>query len=299
MSIFFALLCGLSYGINNIWTNRVPSELSGKLVFYRSFLVFLINCVLTFVLWKVSPNVFPVNFDLVAIVQNFFLASFLFVGLVYLFKGLEAGPVSIVGSLIGSTGIISAFLASFLYGENLSPFKIFGILLGIFCLFLISVDFRNINNLFKQKNGIIYGIITFFIFGIGFAFTRPLIITLGPILFSTIVELTNSFWAIIYLYFTNQNIFKSNEKINLNTPVNVYQKNFGYLLISAGLIVVAGLSQNFALIFGEVSLVEPIIRSTITFFSVVLSVIFLKERLKFLEVLGLIGLIVSLVMIGV
>jgi drug/metabolite transporter (DMT)-like permease len=299
MSIFFALLCGLSYGINNIWTNRVPSQLSGKLVFYRSFLVFLINCVLTFVLWKVLPNAFPVNFDLIAIVQNFFLASFLFVGLVYLFKGLETGPVSIVGSLIGSTGIISAFLASFLYGENLSPFKIFGILLGIFCLFLISVDFGNINNLFKQKNGIGYGIITFFIFGTGFAFTRPLIITLGPILFSTIVELTNSFWALIYLYFTNQNIFKVNNKINLTAPVGVYQKNFSYLLISAVLIVVAGISQSFALIFGEVSLVEPIIRTTITFFSVALSVLFLKEKLKFLEILGLIGLVFSLVMIGI
>lgn len=299
MSIFFALLCGLSYGINNIWTNRVPSELSGKLVFYRSFLVFLINCVLTFVLWKILPNVFPVNFDLVAIVQNFFLASFLFVGLVYLFKGLEAGPVSIVGSLIGSTGIISAFLASFLYGENLSPFKIFGILLGILCLFLISVDFRNINNLFGQKNGIIYGIITFLIFGIGFTFTKPLIITLGPVLFSTTVELTNTFWAMIYLYFKKQNVFESNKQINFKTPFLIYQKNLSYLLISAGLIVVAGLSQSFALTFGSVSIVEPIIRSTITFFSVVLSVICLKEKLKSLEILGLIGLIVSLVLIGI
>jgi drug/metabolite transporter (DMT)-like permease len=298
MSIFFALLCGLCYGSNNLWTNLVPPELAGKLVFYRSFLVFLINCVLTFVLWKFFPDVFPVNFDWVAIFQNFFLASFLFVGLIYLFKGLEAGPVSIVGSITGSTGIISAFLASFLYGENLTLLKIAGILFGIFCLFLISVDFKNINNLFHQKNGIGYGIITFFVFGIGFAFTRPLIIALGPILFSAIVELTNSFWAIIYLYFTKQNIFEFNHKSNFKAPLVVYQKYYIYLFISAGLIVIAGLAQNLALTFGSISIVEPTIRTTITFFSVLLSIIFLKEKLRSLEVVGLVGLVVSLVIIG-
>jgi drug/metabolite transporter (DMT)-like permease len=298
MPIFFALMCGLSYGINNIWTNRVPSELSGRLVFYRSFLVFLINCVLTFVLWKLLPDVFPVHFEWVAVIQNFFLASFLFVGLIFLFKGLEVGPVSIVGSLIGSSGIISAFLASLIYGEILTGTKVFGIIFGVFCLFLISVDFKNIKSLLSQKNGIIYGIITFFIFGIGFTLTRPLIIALGPILFSVIVELTNSFWAVIYLYFTNKNIFESDKKINFKAPLFVYRKNFSYLLISAGLVSIAGISQNFALTSGSVSIIEPIIRSTITLSSVVLSVILLKEKLKLLEVIGLVGLVASLIMIG-
>jgi drug/metabolite transporter (DMT)-like permease len=298
MSIFFALLCGLCYGSNNLWTNLVPPELAGKLTFYRSFLVFLINSILCYVLWLFNPIIFKVNFDLTAILQNIILASFLFVGFAFMFKGLEKGPVSIVGSLIGSTGIISAFLASFLYGENLTGIKTFGILFGVFCLFLISVDFKNIKNLFHQNNGIGYGITTFLIFGIGFAFIRPLIITLGPILFSVIVELTNSFWAVIYLYFTNKNIFRFNDKVGFQVPFLVYFRNFKYIILSALLVVVAGLSQNFALIFGEVSLVEPIIRSTVTFFSVVLSVIFLKEKLKSLEVVGLIGLVVSLVLIG-
>lgn len=298
MSVFFAIVCGLSYGLNNIWTNRVPSELSGKLVFYRSFLVFLINAILTFVLWKFLPTIFPINFDLVAIAQNILLASFLFIGLVFLFKGLEAGPVSIVGSLTGSTGIISAFLASFVYGESLSSVRILGIILGILCLFLVSVDFKNIKSIFAKTSGIKYGLITFFIFGVGFTFTKPLITTLGPVFFSAIVEMTNSVLAIVYLYFTNQNIFEHNGKTKLKVPILMYQKHFRYLLISAGLIVVAGLSQSFALTFGGVSIIEPIIRSTLAFFTIIMSVMFLKEKLRWLEIVGLIGLVASLIMIG-
>ena len=298
MSIFFALLCGFSYGLNNIWTNKEPKEMAGKLVFYRSFLVFLINVVLTFVLWKFFPTIFPVNFDLVSIIQNILLASFLFIGLVSLFKGLEAGPVGIVGSIIGSTGIISALLASFVYGESLTPVRILGIVLGIFCLFLVSVDFNNIKSLFSKTNGIKYGLVTFFVFGIGFTFNRPLIITLGPVFFSAIVEITNSVLAIIYLYFTNKNIFEHNGKIELKAPAIIYKKYFKYLLISASLIVVAGISQNFALTFGGVSIIEPIIRSTVAFSTIIMSIIFLKEKLRLLEIVGLIGLVVSLIMIG-
>ncbi len=231
MSIFFAILCGLSYGLNNIWTNKIPSELSGKLVFYRSFLVFLINVVLSVVLWKFFPSIFPVDFDFIFILQTVGLASFLFIGLVYLFKGLEAGPVGIVGSITGSTGIVSAFLASFVYGENLSLVRILGIILGIFCLFLVSVDFKNIKSFFAKFSGIKYGLITFFVFGIGFTFTKPLITTLGPVFFSVIVEMTNSVLAIIYLYFRNQNIFELNGKTELKAPILIYKKYFKYLLI--------------------------------------------------------------------
>ena len=62
--------------------------------------------------------------------------------------------------------------------------------------------------------------------------------------------------------------------------------------------MVAGLSQSFALTFGGVSVIEPIIRSTLAFSTVIMSVLFLKEKLRLLEIVGLIGLVASLIMIG-
>ncbi len=298
MSIFFALLCGLSYAINNIWTNQVPAELSGKLVFYRSFLVFLINLVLTFLLWKLIPDVFPVNFDTVAILQNIGLASFLFIGLIFLFKALEKGPVSIVGSITGSTGIVSALLASFIYSESLGFVRIGGILLGVLCLFLISLDFKNLKSIFNQKNGVGHGLICFVFFGIGFTFTKPLIIALGPIFFSVIVELTNSVLALLYLYFSKQNVFERSGKINFEAPFSVYKKHLRYLIISSMLIVIAGLSQSFALTFGSISVIEPIIRTSLAFSTIGLSLFFLKEKLSNIEIVSLIGLVASLILIG-
>lgn len=298
MSIVFALVCGLCYGANNIWTNRLPLELTGKLVFYRSFLTFLLNLLLTFLLWKIYPTIFPVSYDLVAILQNIFLAGFLFIGLIYLFKGLEKGPVSIVGTIIGSTGILSALLAVVVYNEALSSFKLASIILGIVSLGVVSVDFGNVSKVFASPNGIKYAIVTFFVFGIGFTLTKPLIIALGPLLFSTIVELTNCVLALIYLHFTKNSIFHNLTRFELLNPIFVIFRNFNYLIISAGLIVLAGVSQNFALTSGSVSTIEPIIRLTLALSSIVMSFLILKEKVNRQQILGLCGLVSSLVMIG-
>ena len=104
---------------------------------------------------------------------------FMGLGLMLFYRGLEAGPVSIVSPVGSAYPLVTTLLVLTVLGGSLTWIQIMGILLVITGIVAASGIFETKPGERRLSKGVIYALMTFVFWGIAFAFLGQAVVTIG------------------------------------------------------------------------------------------------------------------------
>lgn len=211
-------------------------------------------------------------------------------GYLLFYNGFEIGNVSVVSSVINLQNIFVIAIAYFAYGQRITTIQIPALALLLIGVALVSVNFAD----FKQgKVSLLKGAKESFLaalmFGIFFWPVNQFIVRqsdwLATNLLTKIVALVVVFLIAKFTKKDLGGVAKTNGKIKL-------------LIISVGILEAVGvLSVSSGLSVGNAIIINPI-ASALTVITVLLAVIFLKEKISKNQAVGVLLTVVGIVMMS-
>lgn len=276
-SVFFGLTAMAGWGVINFLIASLTKKVeSFKVAFLIQFLAFFP----TFLL-------FPFFKEELFLGRDFLLLSFLGIlgasAYASLTKGYSEGAVSVVSPITSTWAIITATLSFIFLKERVVPLKILGIVTAVIGIILVSADFKQ---LLKEKKvkllaGTKWATLTALGWGVNFFLLAFFSRKLGWYL----ANLGLRFWsALAFLGLAN-----------------LTRKKLPYLLkdiptlvwVAVILDVFTFIMFNIGLIRGEPSIVS-VIGSAAPLVSIILAGFFLKEKVSFLQKVGILLCLVGI-----
>lgn len=203
----------------------------------------------------------------------------------------KVGNISIVGPIGQSGYAIASILGIIFLHETVNLIKILSIIVIFLGITLLSVNWQEIKKLQPEiiYRGAIPAIFAAVDTGITFVLLAPLSRAVGWYYTSLVFRISialSAFLIIIFCYFLNR-------KVNIN---NLNLKNFPYKLASGMALVdiIGFMVYNFAVSHYEVSYVMIIISAS-SMVTIFLAYIFLREKLRLLQKIGAIAVILGII----
>jgi len=243
------------------------------------------------------------SFDLLIITNtNLFLlliAGVLMVlGIYSYYKGIEiGGDVSVLSPVQGSYSIITVILSVLILKESFSFLKSASIVLIFLGIFLTSTNLKKLKQL-RTTKGIKYGLIALVCLGIQFFILG--VVSKETTLFG--LYSTSTHYMSVYFFTTiiNPGLFILFALIKKEIPTlkEIKMKEvYPVILITYVMFAVAWIVLNYGLAKDQVSLLVPI-SSLNPAITVILAVIFYKEKLVFNQKLGILVVLAGLFLIS-
>ena len=214
------------------------------------------------------------------------------------FTGLRIGPISLVSGVVAAYGGLTVVLAVIIRDESLTPLQILGAALATLGVVLTAVAFEGgIRGTRLAGPGVVFAIVAligFAVMTIGAAEVIERSGWLEVLLVSRIVNAVVSVAAVVALSVLALPRFAAVVQVD---TIGAGPRSWGMVLIAAvldvaGLIVFTiGLEQSETWLVGLVSSFGPA-------FTILIAVVFLGERLKSVQWLGLAGVALGMVLIA-
>ncbi|HEC64788.1 MAG TPA: EamA family transporter [bacterium] len=286
-NLLISILTGLGgmfgYGASDFLASQVTRRIGNiKTIFWEQFIaVFVIGAVLLFV---------PVDFhfELILLPLGILLAIVYMVAFGTYYKGFEVGNVSVISPIVNSYAWISVLIAHFLFNQRLEGLQIAGIILIVLGVVLVSVQLDKI----KTKKVLL-------VKGLPYALVASLAFGIVPPLYEQIVERMDFLFAsflstviasiLVFVYSRIMRIKLGLKKEGGKTQLQLF--------IIAVLTLFATVSVGYGYSVGDSIIVAPV-SSGLTVVTVVLAVVFLKERLKLNQIIGIIITVGGIVLTG-
>ncbi len=233
------------------------------------------------------------TFDLTQLPKYLFLliiiGFFQIIAYLAYYRGLKKGQVSLVTPVAASWAIITVILSVIFLKETLLINQIIAIFLILIGIIVISIDFNSLKatkkvNLFK---GIREGIIAMLGWGVSMfllAFTLEALGWFVPVIFFKIFGI-----SLLFIYGLAT---KSFQKVSISPSLILLLLPIGILDISAFFTYNLGINALKSSIVAPVAASFPVI-------TIILARIFLKERLKFGQILGIVNIVAGLLLISI
>lgn len=208
------------------------------------------------------------------------------VGYVYFYKAFEIGNVSVVSATINLNVVVGMAIAFIFKGQRLEgyqPLAIFLILLGVT---LVSL---NLKDIFNSKVSLLAGvketIIASVVFGAFWNFSESLSEQTGWLPTAFWVKVISLLLLLVWSLLQKESLKYEKKKLGLLPMVALVG------ILEAGAVA----SVNFGLTVGDLVLVSPI-SSALSVVTITLAVIFLKEKLSKIQVLGILTAISGIIL---
>jgi drug/metabolite transporter (DMT)-like permease len=277
--LFVSILSGLGamfgWGTSDFLASSVSIKVGNIKAFFWAQLSGL------FLMLTVLASILP-RFDIAVQFWPLLLLSVAgyLIGYLYYYKSFEIGNLSVVAVVINLNAIFTMLVAYFVRGQRLTGLQLPAVALVIIGIILVSVNF---DDLFKNKSvRLLAGVKEAIIASVGFG------ILCWPIT-DYLVEQVNWLWETITVRFLaivfiiSVSFFK---KQNLSMPKNI--KNIWRTVIISGILeATAVLSLNYGFTVGDSILIAPIANS-VAVVTVILAIIFLKEKITRMQLAGII-----------
>ncbi len=254
--------------------------------FITLFWAYVVAFFVTLVYLLFSPQSLNLSPEMVVMLALVGLLQAL--ALMFFYKGLEIGLVSIVSPIASSYSLIVVLLGIILLKEQLTTLQGLAILLIILGVPLVSI---NLHELFKNKahifqKGIKEALVSLFAWGFSYFLLTPVVRENGWF-WPTLLDI---FFIVLFLFIWG---LLAKEKFL------VLQKLSFLAIFSDGFLTSVGyLAYSIGLLYSLVSLVTPI--STIfPVVTILLARVFFKEKLLWNQILGIAGVIGGLVILSV
>jgi drug/metabolite transporter (DMT)-like permease len=196
-STIIASLCGLlaaiSWGFADFLAAKATKTLSGE----KTALIVSFISALAFVFYYlIEPG--STSWGGLGIVYAAAAGIFMGVGLLFFYRGLEAGPVSVVSPIGGAYPLVTTLLVLGVLGGRLSALQITGILFVVVGIVASSGFNQPPAKNKRLTKGVIMALCTFVLWGISFTFLGQAVEAIGWQK-TTLIEIWLEFLAILFV----------------------------------------------------------------------------------------------------
>ncbi len=271
----------LGWGTSDFFASQSTDRIGYVKTFFWSQLIGLIViiCVVPF-----SGIVLHFSFSVIGLLL--LLSFFYTAGYLLFYKAFEIGNVSVVSSTINLYAVCTMIFSFIFLGQRLTLMQIIAVIFIFFGVTLVSLNFQDI---VKGKLSILLGVketlLSALIFGIFWTVSNVIASQIGWVVITLGIKIGTIVLLLFYSYFM-KNSFKL-EKVKVKTK---------YILIGVGLLDVIGTaSVNFGLSIGDAILITPI-STALSIVTISLAVLFLKEKLSRIQVVGIVTTLAGIVM---
>lgn len=215
------------------------------------------------------------------------VASILYaVAYLLFFRGFELGNVSIISATMNLWAVFTMIFAFIFLGQRLSMFQLVGVLLILAGVALVSLKWEDIKNQnINLLSGVKETVAAAFLFGIFWIFSEIITESIGWISTTLFVKIGIVLFMLIFSLLTKREL-----RIAKAAP-----KLMGMIFL-AGILEAGALAiVNWGLIIGEAILVTPI-SSALSIVTIIMAVIFLKEKITALQGVGMFIVIAGIVL---
>lgn len=280
MWFIYSLLGAIITGVGQMLVKKGQIELSPLMD--NLLATVIVNIILVPLLFLKGVN-FSAGKDIIfyALIAAIMYATFYYI--------ISVGNVSIMISLINAYPVVTVALAIAFLNEWPNMYEWIGIIITILGVIFISRgEATNKIRSIKKKSWIAWGLFGAFALGIAEFVTKLATFKVDGFTFSFFVYLMYIPPLILFLLFDKRG--RKFEKLTKKS--SLLFTSVGILFIEAGLIAIALAYQN-----GLASLVSPIVASNMLI-TVLLAAYFLKEKLIFIQKIGVFLTIVGVSIIG-
>jgi len=217
------------------------------------------------------------NIPLFMVLLSFVAAILYSAGYLFFFKGFEIGNVSIIAATMNLWAVFTMFFSFTFMGQRLSALQTLGVAMIILGATLASVNWSDIKKQrFQLSAGVKEAVFGAFFFGVFWNVSEVISEEAGW-LYSTLFI---KFGIIVFLSLFSLLVKR---EVNLN---NIPAKTKWIILLMGVIEAAAVALVNYGLTIGDAILITPI-ASALSIVTIFLAVIFLKEKLTFVQGLGI------------
>ncbi len=282
MAIIFALIALIGWGVGDLFGTLSSRKIGSA---YNVFWMLVISLMITsFYIPFAGPIAsFPI------FIFSILLNLFDMYGTMAFFRALEIGNASLVGAITGSFGFISAILSIIFFGESLNFIQAIGIVAALIGVILSSIKFTDLNGkklgIMIHEKYIIYSLIALVVWGIYYTFLRIPVKNIGW--FWSAYSWNYFFLILIALGKIKKDVFDVLREKKAMITLFLFT-----LFINAGVF-----AYNLGINIGFTSVVAPIAASSSVLF-VVLTRIFLREKLTGQQKIGIISSLLGILLLA-
>ena len=209
------------------------------------------------------------------------------VGYLFFFKGFEKGNVPIIAATMNLWTVFTMFFAFVLMGQRLTATQSIGVLLIIAGATLASIDWGRIRHQKPQLSlGVKEAILGAFFFGIFWNISEMISEEIGWLSTTLLVKLGIVIFLLIFAFAKRQTLGRLNSSAKVKA-----------VILLMGAIEVGAVSLvNYGLTIGDAILITPI-ASALSIVTIMLAIVFLKDRVSTPQGLGIVMAIVGIVTI--
>ncbi|NCO12224.1 MAG: hypothetical protein COZ34_03445 [Candidatus Pacebacteria bacterium CG_4_10_14_3_um_filter_34_15] len=284
ISVLAGLGAMFGWGTSDFFANLSSDKVGHLKAFFWSQLAGIIFTVFLIPFFGISTQV-SLFLGIIIFLSSIAYAA----GYLFFYKAFEVGNVSVVSAAINLEVVIGMLIAVIFSGQSLTLFQLFSVFLVLSGAFLVSVNFNDFKkNEFKLLAGVKEVLFASVFFGVFWNLSEYISEIIGWLPTSLYVK----FGAIISLLFFS---FFAKKKLKIE------KANKKILLVIAliGILEAAAVaSMNYGLEFGDLVLVYPI-SSALSIVTILMAVVFLKEKITKIQSLGIIITIVGIILTSI
>lgn len=276
--ILFALMTALAWGTADIFAKKAIQKTGEFRALFFNQLLGTIPVVLYAYLFYGIPLLSLEMFAL-ALVTGFLVTVFWFV----FYIAMRKGNLSLVNPISGSYLMITTVAGAYIFNETLKLHQLIAIIVIFAGIFLVSTDLKKIRLSFS--GGVKEAIVAMFGWGVAFLLVKIVSLSIGAIASFIYIRLAG-----LFLMFCYSQVKKTNFVLS--------GKNAWCYVAAAGILDAIGqLGYNAAVIREQISVAAPIV-ATFPAVTVVLALVFLKEKLVLNQKFGVASILTGLVLIS-
>ena len=282
-----SLLSGLGgmfgWGIYDFFAGVYSKKIGPYKTFFWSQLAGLFFVFLLTSIFSIALNLSALIVILLPIAALFYSAGYLF-----FMKGFEVGNISIVAAIMNLWAVFTMLFAFVFMGQRLSALQTVGVLLIISGATLASLNWSEIiNKRFKLSIGVKETVAGAFFFGVFWNISEIISEKIGWLLTTLFVKMGIILFLLLLSLFIKREL--SLAKADVKTKLVIVLMG----IIEAGAVAFV----NYGLTIGDAILITPI-ASALSVVTILMAIIFLKERVTKLQGLGIATAIAGIIVTG-
>lgn len=226
-----------------------------------------------------------INISIVVIILLLIAAVAYSTGYLFFFKGFEKGVVSIIAATMNLWTVFTMLFAFIFMGQRLTTTQTIGVLMIISGATLASINWGSIRNQsFQLSLGVKEVLLGAFFFGVFWNISEIISEEIGWLWTTLFVKFGIALFLLIFALVIKQEIRIINSSIKTRFAILL----MGIIEVSAVALV------NYGLTIGDAILITPI-ASALSIVTILLAIIFLKDKVTKIQGLGIITAIVGII----
>lgn len=210
-------------------------------------------------------------------------------GYLFFFKGFEIGNLSIVAAIMNLWAVFTMLFAFTFMGQRLSALKTVGVLTILASVTLASLNWSEIQpRRFQLSSGVREAIAGAFFFGIYWNVSEIIVEQVGWLVSTVLIKLGIVVFMLLFSIHTKRRM----------SLVGTTGKTISAIIIMGMIESGAVAVVNYGLTIGDAILITPI-ASALSIVTIVLAIIFLKEKFTKPQGLGIATAVVGIAVTGI